>query len=248
MCRIIPKRIDTLVVSYGGVGTTFLIEFFDRYRSVNDAYDRDGLKHLPVQPMALNPEMKVVYVFGDPVEAVTSLFRRGFHSTQSLKLSNRLFPHRPVAHTTSLEEYAHQLRDDMMLHSHFSEWLANAMQYPTLFVRYDDIWNSLPSILNFLDIPQDQASHFPVRKSRSSSLSKIDSDALRCLDATYADLRLQQNEMGSIHTLYPSRRLSTHARLLLLLKIRNGWMTPAQTAMWRAKQWVGASKKTKVDQ
>lgn len=79
----LKKNIEVLIVSSGGVGTTFLMEEIKRYKTTNDPDNKDGYKHLPIPPISQNPNLKVVYLFGDPVLACISLFRRKYQYAQS---------------------------------------------------------------------------------------------------------------------------------------------------------------------
>lgn len=51
------KNIDLIICSYGGVGTSFLIEFFSKYKNCNDARDVDRLKHVDRPPISFNPNL-----------------------------------------------------------------------------------------------------------------------------------------------------------------------------------------------
>jgi len=75
---VITHRFDVLVSSFGGVGTTFLMKFLNQNLSVNCPNDRDHLKHALYPPISPSPNLKAIYVFGDPIEAAISLFRRNF--------------------------------------------------------------------------------------------------------------------------------------------------------------------------
>lgn len=238
MCRIIPKTIDTLVVSYGGVGTTFVIDFLQKHRNVNDSQDTDGLKHLPFQPISLGQNLKVLYVFGDPVEAVISLFRRRFHSTQSVKLSP--FAMRNVSHEMSLEEYADLERDSLLLGRHFRHWLSNPLGYPTLFVSYHDLWSNLDSIFDFFEISKDRIDDFPRQKTRNSSVEKIDPIVLEKLTSTYDSLREELASIGSIMAL---DQTTVHPSLGAIASV-NAAMIPYHSAIHCGKKLMGQLRRT----
>ena len=204
MSRIVSNKIDTLVVSYGGVGTTFLSEFIGKYRSTNCPYDTDGLKHLPLQPMARNADFRVVYVYGDPVEAVASLFRRNYHATQARKTRRSKWLNRPsLNHHTTIEEFANLGSDEFGLEAHFDQWLENPMGYQQIFVRYNEIWESLTGLLEFLNIPQSAATTFPPQKQRSTSLQQLGPRVLERLESIYAELRQKSSALPSPHVQVP---------------------------------------------
>lgn len=193
------KKIDTLAVCSGGVGTTFVLDFLQAFRQVNDSKDLDGLKHLPFQPLSLNQQLKVLYIYGDPVEAAVSLFLRGYHSTQSVKLSP--WVRRAVWHQTSLKTYAQNGHDGLGLERHFRQWYSNPLGYQTLFVDYHQIWENLDAVFNFLDIPKDATSSFTEKKERESSLSAIDIEVLSKLESMYGGLRKTLADIGTAHEL-----------------------------------------------
>ena len=53
----IDKDIEVCVISAGGVGTTFLMEFLSKYKKLNNPYDYDDIKHLPLPPLSKNKNL-----------------------------------------------------------------------------------------------------------------------------------------------------------------------------------------------
>jgi len=168
MSRIIGKSYEALVLSYGGVGTTFLLEHLQRYKKVNCPYNTDGYKHLPTQPLCLNRQIKIVYVFGNTTEAVTSLFSRNFQRAQSRNLCPNPFYSALVPKTDDLASYAERGKDYLHIKSNITHWTTNRLGYAQFFVHYDHIWDCLVELHKFLDIPQTEIEHFPKRKKRSN--------------------------------------------------------------------------------
>ncbi len=163
-----PSGIQVVVGSGGGVGTTFLIEFLARYLSVNDPHDRDGLKHLRLPPLSFDSSLRFVFVHGDPRAAVVSLFRRRFHSAQAAKLQRfAAAPRCPIPYGMSLEEYVAQGRDCFAFEAQFDNWYARCLHHPTLFLRYETIWDNLPALARFLALPDTLMAEFPARRERN---------------------------------------------------------------------------------
>lgn len=177
------RDLEVIVASHGGVGTTFLIEFISKYRRVNDAYDRDRIKHLPEIPAGLPKDCRIVYVFGDPVDSTLSLFRRDYAELQRRK--NGVLDFSSMS-ASGYESVVVAKRDLLGLTRHLETWTKDkARVFP---VHYDRIWDEIPDLLRYLDIPEQEAAHFPARKLRRSNSSKLshgDVDAMRRIYADY---------------------------------------------------------------
>jgi len=145
-----------LVVSYGGVGTTSTIRQMETAGSmVNNVDDKDGLKHKPWQrtlehvnflrtlkncSALAKPELsirRIMYVYGDPVHAVVSLYRRSYVFEQFEKV-----PRSPVnteearRRWPTLVDYA-TAGDPLGLIDHVFEWeraACNPDTPPIIFV------------------------------------------------------------------------------------------------------------------
>ena len=171
----LPTDMEVVVASFGGVGTTFLISYLEQYRRVNHFDDEDGIKHLPVPPISLNKEIKFVYVFGNPILAVLSLFRREYHHLHSRKLQ-KCRPHgaAPVPQAMTLQEYAEAGVDRFFFREHFYNWYDTYLSpVPTLFIRYETLFENVGPLLDFLELPPECLQSFPARKSRHSVLADI---------------------------------------------------------------------------
>jgi hypothetical protein len=160
-----------IVTSFGGVGTTYLMRSLEGCISLNDANDKDGLKHTPIPPIAFH-NIKVIYVFGQPDKAVASLFRRNFQTDQYTKL-NLLARLKPKPILSSLEDYAVKGVDSLNLEKHYDNWRYRFKFYPILFIRYDKIYDEREKILSFLDLPLDLAGEFEKFTERKSSIEDV---------------------------------------------------------------------------
>lgn len=200
----IDPKIEVLVTSYGGVGTTFLSQAIGRYRNVNDPRDLDGYKHCPVPPVFGSRELKVVYVVGNPILAAASLFRRGYHGGQAGKLQySRVFRRFPEE-GCSLKDYASQGRDLFLFQEHFEAWTKKFVFYPTLVVKYEAIHESLSKIAKFLNLHSEFISEFPALKERGSDLAKIDPETIHGLEIMYGNLAQKIESMPNISEVGPS--------------------------------------------
>lgn len=83
--------LDVLIMSPGGAGTTYFIQYIKQYTSlkVNDYRDVDGLKHISMghlNRLCDAQPQKIIYLFNDPALTVESIFRRGWQSYHAPKL------------------------------------------------------------------------------------------------------------------------------------------------------------------
>jgi hypothetical protein len=166
MSKSIPRKIEFCVVSAGGVATTLLLTHFKERHSVNCLKDGDSLKHLPVPAVSFNPSFRFIYVFGDPVPSIVSLFRRGFQTLQARKMRRGIPGPAPELHIP-LEKYAAGGRDLFGFERHFDNYYERHLIHPTLFVRYETLWENLDAIRDFLDCNADEFADFKPRRSRS---------------------------------------------------------------------------------
>ncbi|EOD21075.1 hypothetical protein EMIHUDRAFT_208218 [Emiliania huxleyi CCMP1516] len=226
------------VTSMGGVGSTFLLEWF---RGLEQAYQesadcRDGLrrekplvsrpcgcaplsdggparhllschvdddgvfKHL-ADPSALNrfPDHKAIFLVGSPIEAVASVFRRKFQCWHLYRLNDcwftrkqreGLIPCNQSGVVAFRQQFGAAASSSVfnVACSAFRSWLSCRAPRCTsdiLVVRYETLNASVPSILDFLDVPLAARSHFP---PFTPSHHGVDSGAAQQLRGIYGAL------------------------------------------------------------
>ncbi len=182
MPKFIPANIEFAIASGGGVATSMLGEFFGQRHTINAPSDEDGFKHMPIPPVSLNPDFRYVFVFGDPVAATISLFRRGYHALQSRKLQRGYRPYCWIPLSMTLEEYADQGEDRLFFERQFLNYSERHLINPTLFLHYEKIWDNLDLLQDFLGVSSEEMSGFPPRRTRES-------DALEVSESTREKLR-----------------------------------------------------------
>lgn len=192
---LVPTNLDLVVNSYGGTGTTFFMEFLSQFKTINHLYDTGNLKHTAYPPVSIKRSQKFVYLFGNPVHATISLFQRNYHHLQSIKIQQASNTYSPIPETMTLEEYAAEGVDRFGFRSHFHNWYYTDSFNPTLFVRYETLFENLPEIFDFLELPQSALSIFPDKKTRHSITSEISVKTLRELENMYGEF---QNELNNI--------------------------------------------------
>lgn len=163
---LLPGDTDVVVASFGGVGTTFLLKYLAQYRKTNHRFDADGVKHSPLPPISFNSNIKFVYVYGNPQLAAISLFRRNFHYRQSQKLQKwGKKSISPIPEEMTLQEYASQGIDKLHFRNHFYNWYEKYLSvHPTMFIRYDTMYDNVELLRDFLNLPKDFVDKFPEKK------------------------------------------------------------------------------------
>lgn len=197
MGKIIPKDIEVVVGSYGGVGTTFFLDFVSQFKKTNHPQDEDKIKHLGMPPVSFNKDIRCVYIYGDPIEAATSLFGRGMHNYQSKKLQrDQNAVNQAIPLDLSLEDYAKAGIDKFQFRRHFYNWYKDYLIHPTLFIRYEKIWDHKEEIFEFLNLPMSELDNFPEKKQRRSKIADLPEPVLSGLTGMYADFVRELEEIG----------------------------------------------------
>lgn len=175
MSRFVRADVEIVVASCGGVGTTFLIDFLSKYKKVNHSQNSDKLKHLSIPPVSFRKFFKIVYVWGNPVDSVVSIFRRNYQQHLSIHLQsyNRIF-YRILPKEMTLEQYVRVGKDRFLFKKNYLNWHNKYLACPTLFISYEKIWDYLPQLFAFLDIPLTEINRFPPKKIRASDVSSLD--------------------------------------------------------------------------
>ena len=81
-------RLDVVVISPGGVGSTLLIDQLAPHLRVNSRDDADHLKHLPRLPDDFPPYLKIIFIHGEIEDVVQSIRRRGWVARHGSKLAS----------------------------------------------------------------------------------------------------------------------------------------------------------------
>lgn len=201
---------DTILVSYGGSGTTFILKFLAAIRHVNswDSHN-DGIKHAnsPQHPVFADLTIsKCVYIYSDPAQAAVSLFRRNFQSHMAAKLTAADYRNaaeyneavRRNRQDFTLEQMLSEGKDRFGLIDHWNNWTNLPVAFPTLFVRFEKLYDNLPAFFDFLELTDAQRSAFPPRRERLSSVSQFDPAIQRHLDAIYGNTVRDMNSRPAL--------------------------------------------------
>jgi hypothetical protein len=175
--------LPVLVCSFGGVGSKCLVKGL--MQTDDETILGQAHSHLRVPPekRALDGRT-MIYMFGDPYNAVISFFKRRIKKTHSHGFNSRegggdVFwavkhcrnisgDHQKMKPEWDLEAYLDNGLDLFKMEDHFDNWVNAKTDYPVLFVRYETMWNHLCEICTFVGLPETAIARFPGKELRGS--------------------------------------------------------------------------------
>ena len=197
-----PYRIrhTVQVTSFGGSGTTALCEHL--LAAGVDLQPGPGqwpFKHRRQPPRRDEvPEgFRVLYLVGEPRDAVLSIFRRGYQIGHYRWLNGKEPDSEVRQRLETLETFLAAGVDDFALAEHLQGWLDHPGGYSVLFVRYEwlsDAWNDVTA---FVGLPPEHLP-LPVRARRSDRRS-LRSPLKEQLDSLYGELAARIDQLPPTH-------------------------------------------------
>ena len=170
---VCSKRPKLLIISAGGIGTTTAISEFHKIPELeaNCASDSDGMKHLPYNRLVaehahqLTDVKRILYLWGNPMHAVASLYRRGYQVTQAMKTRSEPFSDGSFGKVASergvprtIEAYAASKHDIFQMQKHIESYLTNRNNTgfrPALaFLQMERKTEHLDKLAHFLGVPR----------------------------------------------------------------------------------------------
>jgi hypothetical protein len=190
------------------------MDHINRFRRTNHPGDADGFKHAPLPPLTHADNLKVVYVFGDPVDAVLSLFRRKYHFEHYLSMRKWDGIQKPAIHTeTTIEEFSKRGRDEFRLARHLIRYRSEALPFQDiLFLRYEAIFENVSKLRDFLELPKAFQEEFPKKVARQSSRASLAHGVKEQLEYMYRSLIQDVSSMKDVE-IHVARRLNAGAIL-----------------------------------
>lgn len=150
-------KLNKLIISPGGVGTTFLIDHISNYTSVNKANDIDNLKHLI--DITIDDDTKVIFIHGNIDDIYKSINRRGWLKKQTSKLGCIFCSFIPNKYLESIfkKKIEKQIKN-----------FKNKKN--VLNIEYDEIWDNKQLIKDYFKIESKEfIQNFPERKKRTKN-------------------------------------------------------------------------------
>ena len=175
------------VTSFGGSGTTALYDHLGAAGAdIPTTIGQFPFKHQRVPPPdeEVPPGFRVVYIFADPRNAVVSVFRRGYQGGHFRGMRLQKPPPEVEQHLIDLDHFLDAGVDDFGLADHFERWHApEARTYPVLFLRYEQMHETWPTLRDFIELPAD----YPCLtiRTRDSEWESLPDDARARLDEMY---------------------------------------------------------------
>jgi hypothetical protein len=202
-----PYRIahTVQVTSFGGSGTTSLCAYL--LAAGVDLQRGPGqwpFKHRRQPPRVDEvPEgFRVLYLVGDPRDAVLSIFRREYQVGHYRSLHGEEPDAETKLRLETLEAFLAAGVDDFALADHVQGWLDHPAGYPVLFVRYERLPDVWAEVAAFIGLRSD---HPPMpARGRRSDRRAIGSPMKEQLDALYGELAARIDSLSPIH-LAPGR-------------------------------------------
>ena len=159
------KKLDVIVISHGGVATTFLLRYLSKFCVTNNINDKDGLKHLTYITHRDLQHHKFIFLHGNIEDAENSLIKRGWLREQVFKMAGirYLFATKRLLKNKYRESSLAQIEYFRNLANQFSN---------ILIISYDELWNSKNKLSDFLDISNSNyfEDNFPEKRERSNSI------------------------------------------------------------------------------
>jgi hypothetical protein len=178
------------VTSFGGSGTTTLLEHLVRHRA--DVPRTPGsfpFKHqrVPPPPTEVPPGFRVVYPFGDPRDVVGSVFRREFQGGHYRGM--RLQKPSPAGerHLVDLDAFLANGVDEFGVADHFARWRGrDDRAYPVLFVRFVDLADVWSDVRDLAGLPRSTPP--PELRPRASAWERLPSPQRARIDDMFGSL------------------------------------------------------------
>lgn len=232
LTKPVPKNLEIIVSSYGGSGSSLLLNFLKNYKITNQGFDEDTLKHHTEPPLSVNPQQKFIYIFGNPVFATISLFRRNFQFIQSSKIQKRIPQKKPpIPKEMTLDEYAELGVDKFAMREHFHNWYYGSMQNSIMFLKYERLFDNLEAVIKFCNLPLDVLNDFPEKKPRSS-VDYLDSPrTLDLLKKMHKEFLIELEEL-------PDFEIKNPKNLGPMQKISNQIMYTTSMVRYKASEFV----------
>lgn len=177
------------LVSVGGVGSTAL------GRHVWSTNDKTSYEHA-FSPAVFtgHPKLRLGYMYGDPYNAVLSVFRRGYQDMHIRAMHRHTGITPPSLAKVSIDEYLEAGLDQFGLEAQFDRWVgAVPAPCPLILVKYEGLAEGIGEVLDFFAVKKP----FVVRPRKSSWETQPD-NIRRGLEKIYGSMREKVLAMPAI--------------------------------------------------
>ena len=156
------NRIEALVVSTGGTGSTAILRHISNFLATNSPGDSDGLKHIP-SPLL---HLRTLFIYAETTKAAASVRRRGddfllHHGAKLGAVGAQIYGPKRAEHQVA-----------KAIQRQIESFLAASKSKPELILAlsYDEVFESAQSIAEFFGIDDPLFIRtFPKRRNREST-------------------------------------------------------------------------------
>jgi hypothetical protein len=208
-----PKAINHTVQitsTFGSASTSLHEHFSVAGVDVPKTPGHFPFKHLriPPRPDDVPPGFRVLYLFGDPRNALVSIFRRGLQEfayrwlhfredDDIVEWLRKELPAEVRQRLSSLDAFLEAGVDEFQIEDHLDRWLEREhSRYPVLFVRFESLSDTWPSVRDFVGL----GSHYPCLelRARSSDWTALPPTQRNQIDALYGGLARRMEALPPI--------------------------------------------------
>jgi hypothetical protein len=186
---LVGRNYECKLVSLGGVGSTAL------GRHMWSTNDKTSYEHA-FSPAIFkgHPNLRLGYMYGDPYNAVLSVFRRGYQDMHITALHRHTGVTPPSLTGVSIDQYLEAGKDQFGLEAQFDRWAGGEKApAPLILIKYEGLQEGIGDVLKFFGVSKP----FDVR-SRKSSWEKEPEHVRKGLEKIYGSLREKVLAMPSI--------------------------------------------------
>lgn len=194
------------VTSFGGAGTTTLCKFLKSQKVHLPAIcegDWAPWKHMKHPPLdnTVCPEFRALYLVGNPMDAVLSVFRRCYQHCHVQRMEGEV---KEWNFAWALDDFIAQEHDYFQMEVQFDNWLNAKRRYPIMVIKFDAIWDHLPELFDFFGIEHSEIGSFPAKKSRHSAWQDESPSTQRILEKLYGSLARKIDQLPPMMIIEPS--------------------------------------------
>jgi hypothetical protein len=196
------------VFSYGGCGTNYmrrLLNIFKIKSKQNTKYreKRYLIKsiHLIKPPKITVKNFVAIFVFGNPILSIESIFRRKLHRIVNVLAGKEIYINKKEMDLNKfLTDYEY---DVLRLNEHFDNWINSKTKYPILFIKYDNLGQKLDEIQQKYPKLEINNAIKNIFKKRNSNLDTFSPQQIYKLEKIYGILNHRIKNLPDYWVKYP---------------------------------------------
>lgn len=158
-----------LCVSYGGSGAHMLLNIMKNNPIIDTGCFEQH--HIRKPPKTFSEPVKVVYIFGDPYNAILSYFRRRKEQRKTWvkeHCKNIRGEYKKINENWDLLDYLKNGEDLFKLEEHFDNWTnIKEKDYQVAVLKYESTSIYIKDLLDFIDMDPSKSDKFEFKKRKS---------------------------------------------------------------------------------